>query len=109
MSYKTVSSKVFIFTRGGTVHRCHSVRTSVRGSRFVTISVTLQQEKINLLCSVSFHLFRTDSSANYIFFHLDVKILIINTNTIITLLYNAYLFRFHCVYTNKSRPLSNDY
>ncbi len=31
-----------------------------------------------------------------IFFHLDVKILIINTNTIITLLYNAYLFRFHC-------------
>ncbi len=63
-----------------------------------------------LLCSVSIHLFRTDSSANYNCFHLDVKILIINTNTIITLLYYAYnMFRFHCVYTNKSRPLSNDY
>ncbi len=49
--------------RGGTVHRCHgSVRTSVRGSRFDTISV--QHEKKRNLCSVSFHLFWTDSSAN---------------------------------------------
>ncbi len=35
---------IYIYIRGGTVHRCHgSVRTSVRGSRFDTISV--QQEK----------------------------------------------------------------
>ncbi len=51
-------------TRGGTVHRCHgSVRTSVRGSRFDTISVQ-HEKKRNLLCSVSFHLFWTDSRAN---------------------------------------------
>ncbi len=75
------------------VHRCHgSVRTSVRGSRFDTISV--QQEKINLICSVSFHVFRADSSANYNCFHLDVKIQIINTNTIITLLYYSYNVSF---------------
>ncbi len=38
-----------MFSRGGTVHRCHSsVRTSVRGSRFDTISVQ-QEQKINLL------------------------------------------------------------
>ncbi len=53
-------------------------------------------KKINLLCSVYFHLFLTDSSANIKEFHLDVKILIINTNTIITLLYYVYnLFCFH--------------
>ncbi len=35
---------MYIYIRGGMVHRCHgSVRTSVRGSRFDTISV--QQEK----------------------------------------------------------------
>ncbi len=35
---------IYIYIRGGTVHRCHgSVCTSVRGSRFDTISV--QQEK----------------------------------------------------------------
>ncbi len=44
-----------------------------------------------------FHLFWTDSSANYIFLHLDVKIQIINTNTIITLLkYVSNLFCFDC-------------
>ncbi len=53
---------------GGTVHGCHGlVRTSDRGSRFDTISVQ-QEKKKNLLCSVSFHLFWTDSSANLIFF-----------------------------------------
>ncbi len=57
------SESLCVCNRGGTVHRCHgSVRTSVPGSRFNTISV--QHEKKNLLCSVSFHLFLTDSSAN---------------------------------------------
>ncbi len=33
--------------RGGTVHRCHgSVRTSVRGSRFDTISVQHEKKEI---------------------------------------------------------------
>ncbi len=48
---------IYVYIRGGTVHRCHgSVRTSVQGSRFDTISVQ-QEKKANLLCSVSFHLF----------------------------------------------------
>ncbi len=58
---------IYIYIRGGTAHRClGSVRTSVRGSQFDTISV--QQGKKNLLCSVSFHLFWTDSCTNYYFF-----------------------------------------
>ncbi len=57
-----------VCVRGGTVHRCHgSVRTSVRGSRFDTISVQQEKKKI-LLCLVSFHLFLTDSCTNYYFF-----------------------------------------
>ncbi len=53
----TMRSFIYIYIRGGTVHRCHSsVRTSVRGSRFDTISVQ-HEKKRNLLCSVSFHLF----------------------------------------------------
>ncbi len=79
---------IYIYIRGGTVQRYHgSVRTSIRGSRFDTISVH-QGKKINLLCSFSFHLFLTDSRANKKKnIHLDVKMLIFNTNTIITLLY----------------------
>ncbi len=79
-----------LFNRGGTVHRCHgSVRTSVRGSRFNTISVQQKKIYIYLLCSVSFHLFLTDSCTNYYFFHLDVKIL-----NIITLcnIYKKYVY-----------------
>ncbi len=69
--------------RAGTV--CHgSVRTSVRGSRFDTISEQQEKKNRNLLYSVSFNLFWTDIRANYNFFHLDVNIQIINT--IITLL-----------------------
>ncbi len=38
---------VYIYIRGGTVHRCHgSVRTSVRGSRFDTISVQHEKKEI---------------------------------------------------------------
>ncbi len=41
-----VESFRFLGTRGGTVHRCHSsVRTSVRGSRFDTISVQHEKKK----------------------------------------------------------------
>ncbi len=48
----------YIHIRGGTVHRCHgSVHTSVRGSRFDTISVQQGKKITNLLCSVSFYLF----------------------------------------------------
>ncbi len=37
----------YIYIRGGTVHRCHgSVRTSVRGSRFDTISVQHEKKEI---------------------------------------------------------------
>ncbi len=76
---------IYICIRGGTVHRCHgSVLTSVRYDFGTT------REKKNLLCSVSFHLFLTDSSTNYYFFHLDVKIL-----NIITLLYTSNL---HYIY-----------
>ncbi len=57
------------------VHRCHgSVRTSVRGSRFHTISV--QQEKTNLLCCFLFIYFEQTVVQITIFFHLDVKILL---------------------------------
>ncbi len=39
--------KYSIAIRGGAVHRCHgSVRTSVRGSRFDTISVQHEKKKI---------------------------------------------------------------
>ncbi len=52
---------IYIYIRGGTVHRCHgSVRTSVWGSRFDTISVKKQKKYY-----VSFHFFWTDSSAKY--------------------------------------------
>ncbi len=52
-----IHTYIYIYIRGGTLHRCHgSVRTSVRGSRFDTISVQ-HEKKRNLLCSVSFHLF----------------------------------------------------
>ncbi len=57
------------------VHRCHgSVRTSVQGSRFDTISVQQGKKKITVV-QIKINI------------HLDVKILIIDTNTIITLLY----------------------
>ncbi len=37
---------LLMYIRGGTVHRCHgSVRTSVRGSRFDTISVQHEKKK----------------------------------------------------------------
>ncbi len=50
-------NQLIIYSRGGTVHRCHgSVRTSVRGSRLDMILLQ-QEQKINLLCSVNFHLF----------------------------------------------------
>ncbi len=89
-----------VYIRGGTVHRCHgSVRTSVRGSRFDTISVQ-HEKKRNLLCSVSFHLFWTDSSANKNRIHLDVKTLHIIT---------CYIYKIRFVFTNKSRPLYSDY
>ncbi len=48
---------IILYIRGGTVHRCHgSVRTSVRESRFDSISVQQEQKK-KLLSSVPFHLF----------------------------------------------------
>ncbi len=56
------------------------------------------------LCSVSFHLFWTDSSANKKKIHLDVKILHIITCYI----YKIVLYSLW-VYTNKSRPLYSDY
>ncbi len=45
--YVCVYVCVYIYIRGGTVHRCHgSVRTSVRGSRFDTISVQHEKKEI---------------------------------------------------------------
>ncbi len=55
---------------------------------------TTGEKKRILLCSVSFHLFWTDSNANYNILHLDVKILIINTNTFIKLCYIMYTIYF---------------
>ncbi len=55
--------------------------TSVRGSRFDTISVQ-HEKKRNLLCSV-------------VKSHLDVKILHIIT---------CYIYKIRFVFTNKSRP-----
>ncbi len=46
---------IYIYIRGGTVHRCHgSVRTSVRGSRFDTISVQHEKKKSTMLGSFIF-------------------------------------------------------
>ncbi len=46
---------------------------------------------------LGFFSFILNSRTNYNFFHLDAKILIINTNSIIKLLYYVYyLFCFHC-------------
>ncbi len=43
---RIVTPLVYMYIRGGTVHRCHgSVRTSVRGSRFDTISVQHKKKK----------------------------------------------------------------
>ncbi len=65
--------QALIYIRGGMVHRCHgSIRTLVWRSRFDTISVQ-QKKKRNLLCSCSFHLFWTGSSANYYFFPFRCK------------------------------------
>ncbi len=55
-----------------------------RFGMYLSSRVTIQYDfgttgKKNLLCLVSFHLFWTDSSTNTNNFHLDVKILIINT------------------------------
>ncbi len=64
-----------------------------------------------MLCFFSSFFFEQTVVQITIFFLLDVKILIINTNTIITLLYylkKSVLFSLWA-YTNKSRPLSSDY
>ncbi len=51
--------KYSIAFRGGAVHRCHgSVRTSVRGSRFDTISVQHEKKKSTMLGFFSFILNR---------------------------------------------------
>ncbi len=69
---------IYIYIRGGTVHRCHgSVRTSVRGSRFDTISV--QQEKKIYYARFLFIYYEQTVVQITIFFHLDVKILNIIT------------------------------
>ncbi len=47
----------------------------------------LTRFRYNSIKKIIFNLFWTDSSANKKKIHLDAKILIINTNTIITLLY----------------------
>ncbi len=50
---------IYIYIRGGTVHRCHgSVSTSVRGSRFDTISVQQEKKKSTMLGFFSFILNR---------------------------------------------------
>ncbi len=66
---------IYVYIRGGTVHRCHgSVRTSVRGSRFDTISV--QQEKKQIYYAQSLFIYFEQTvvqiKKNS---HLDVKIL----------------------------------
>ncbi len=46
-----ISFFIYIYFRGGMVHRCHgSVRTSVRESRFDTISVQYEKKEITRLC-----------------------------------------------------------
>ncbi len=65
---------IYVYIRGGTVHRCHgSVRTSVRGSRFDTISV--QQEKKQIYYAQSLFIYFEQTVVQLHFFPLDVKIL----------------------------------
>ncbi len=62
-----VTIYIYIYIRGGTVHKCHSsVRTSVRGSRFNTILVQH---------SVQFIYFEQTVVQIKKEFHLDLKIL----------------------------------
>ncbi len=77
--------------RGGTVHRCHgSVRTSVQGSRFDTISVQHEKKKIYYARFLFIYFEQTVVQIIIKKIHLDVKILHIITCYI----YN--LFCFHC-------------
>ncbi len=67
-----------LFSRGGTVHRCHgSVRTSVRGSRFDTISVQHDKKEIYYARFLFIYFEQTVVQIKKI--HLDVKILHIIT------------------------------
>ncbi len=82
---------IYIYIRGGTVHRCHgSVCTSVRGSRFVTISVQQEKKEIYYARFLFIYFEQTVVQIKKKI-HLDVKIL-----NIITLLYIYNLFCFHC-------------
>ncbi len=83
----TICAGTTIDNRGGMVHRCHgSIHTSVRGSRFDTISVQQGKKEI-FYARVLFIYFEQTLVQIKNKFHLDAKILFINTNTIIILLY----------------------
>ncbi len=82
-----------------------SVIKNFMGLWFDTISV--QQGKKNLLCSVFFFFFfGTDSSTNNYFFHLDVKIL---GYILLHVIYKKSVLFSFLVYTNKNKPLYSDY
>ncbi len=90
---------IYIYIRGGTVHRCHgSVRTSVRGSRFDTISVQHEKNKIYY--------------ARFLFIYFEQTVVQIKKNPSrcenSTYYYMLYI-KIRFVFTNKSRPLYSDY
>ncbi len=71
---KTTTAGISLNCRGGTVRRCHgSVRTSVRGSRFDTISVQHEKKKIYYARFLFIYFEQTVVQIKKI--HLDVKIL----------------------------------
>ncbi len=75
-----------IYIRGGTVHRCHgSVRTSVRGSRFDTISVQQEKKQIYYAWFLIIYFEQRVVQITIFFSHLDVKILNIITCYIYTI------------------------
>ncbi len=68
--------QALIYIRGGMVNRCHgSIRTSVWGSRFATISVQQKKKEI-YYARVLFIYFEQAVVQITISFHLDAKILI---------------------------------
>ncbi len=89
--YMDIYLSIYLSIRGGMVHRCHgSVRTSVRGSRFDTISV--QQGKKIYYARYLFIYFEQTVVQITIFFHLDVKILNIITLCYIYKICSKYIY-----------------
>ncbi len=99
-----INSCAFVIHRGGTVHRCHgSVCTLVQGSRFDTISV--QHWEKNFIYYARFLLINFEQT---VFFPPICENSKFDYIMSIILFIKSVLFSLR-VYTNKNRPLSNDF